>query len=398
MIRGLLFAALLSCLASAAQADVRRALVIGVARYASLPSLPNPVNDAHAVGGALRSAGYEVIELRDPTGTQLRSAIWNAEAMAKGASVALLYYAGHAVTFQNQNYLFGTDADPHDGAELTEQGVALTDFTGQTQHAGKRLLFIDACRTPMSFPSADLGRGHAKEAGGAETVFEFSASVEQEASDGTGEHSPFALALLHGIASPGLELNPLLVQIAREVHSAPGKQDPETHGHLDEDFYLVPLPARVAPPMASRPTPSLATSTGVNVLLARLDPARGSSRLSLLEDALHEAPVHRGLDASQALAIMGDIPAPFLRRRALSLLLPFVLAPISEPEAERLLTAFDGAPRAEALRVLMPCMARPLPREDVDTILGNVRPPERAMFARELRRLAEPDTCPATRS
>lgn len=395
MIHRLLLAALLSGFALGAHAEVRRALVIGVGRYAALPALPNPINDAGAVAGALRSAGYEVTELPDPTGAQLRAGIWNAEAMARGASVVLLYYAGHAVTFQNQNYLLGTDADPRDEADFAKQGVPLTDFTGQTQHAEKRLLFVDACRTPLSFSSPDLGHGHAKEAGGAQTVFAFSASAEQEASDGTGDHSPFALALLHGMATPGLELNPLLVRIQREVHDAPGKQDPETNGHLDQDFFLVPLSTQTA---AIRPSTLPATGTGVNVLLARLDPARGARRLYGLEDALHDAPIHRGLDASQMLAIMGDIPAPALRRRALSLLLPSLFAPVSEPEAVRLLAAFDGTARAEAIEMLMPCMARPLAGRDLDDILGDVRPPMRTALARNLNRPTGVDACPATRS
>ena len=44
-----------------ARAEKRVALVIGVARYANVAPLRSPVNDAAAVAGELRSAGFSTV-------------------------------------------------------------------------------------------------------------------------------------------------------------------------------------------------------------------------------------------------------------------------------------------------------------------------------------------------
>src|SRR3954469_25989804 len=52
----------LTGVASAADGDKRIALVIGIGTYKYAPELPNPPNDARAIGAALRKLDFEVEE------------------------------------------------------------------------------------------------------------------------------------------------------------------------------------------------------------------------------------------------------------------------------------------------------------------------------------------------
>ena len=68
VLRFLLALMLMSCLtdaAFAADGDKRIALVIGIGSYKYAPELPNPPNDARAIGAALRKLDFEVQEVFD---------------------------------------------------------------------------------------------------------------------------------------------------------------------------------------------------------------------------------------------------------------------------------------------------------------------------------------------
>ena len=70
LVRHLILVLSLLTFSAAAQApiDVRIALVIGNAAYAGNAALPNPVNDAQAMGDTLKQLGFTVVELRRQQG------------------------------------------------------------------------------------------------------------------------------------------------------------------------------------------------------------------------------------------------------------------------------------------------------------------------------------------
>jgi hypothetical protein len=164
MMRVLLFATLLLVAGNAdAAAGGRAALVVGIGHYASLPQLPNAVADARAIGDALQHAGFRVSLLVDPDAAALRAAVAGMQTSARDASAALFYYAGHAVQFENRNYLLAADAAPHSADELEDQGLDLTRVIMRMAEAAAavRLIFVDACRdSPLAFTrGAEGGRG-----------------------------------------------------------------------------------------------------------------------------------------------------------------------------------------------------------------------------------------------
>src|SRR3954451_14310063 len=77
------------------QGERRVALVIGIGAYQNAPVLANPVNDARAVGDALRRLNFEVDEVYDPDSRRLTSAVREFGIKAQRADAAVVYYAGH---------------------------------------------------------------------------------------------------------------------------------------------------------------------------------------------------------------------------------------------------------------------------------------------------------------
>ena len=95
---------------AAPENERRIALVIGVGGYQNAPHLINPVNDARAIGESLRRLKFDVMELYDPDFRELNSGIRAFGIRAANADVVVVYYAGHGVQVDRENYLIPIDA------------------------------------------------------------------------------------------------------------------------------------------------------------------------------------------------------------------------------------------------------------------------------------------------
>ena len=102
-------------------AESRLALVIGQSAYRSVPALPNPANDARAVTQMLTDSGFEVSTASDLSQGQMREAVsdFAGKVAAKGAdTVALVFYAGHGLQIDGENFLVPVDIDPKREADI----------------------------------------------------------------------------------------------------------------------------------------------------------------------------------------------------------------------------------------------------------------------------------------
>ncbi len=99
----LLLALILFCAAPALASAQRVALVIGNGAYRHAVSLPNPPNDARAVSAALERLGFAVTRLEDAGKGDLENRLAQFRGQSRGADLAVLYYAGHAVQIENPN-------------------------------------------------------------------------------------------------------------------------------------------------------------------------------------------------------------------------------------------------------------------------------------------------------
>lgn len=267
MFRGILLFAMITAVLpglSAARAENRMALVIGQSAYRSAARLANPVNDAKAVSQALSEAGFEVTSGYDLSQVDMRKTIskFAADVAAKGPdTVALVFYAGHGLQIDGDNYLLPVDIQPKSEADIQLSGVRLDDLLNAlTSTPNKiRIVLLDACRNdPFPDLSKTVAHGLAimdARVGGPGTFLSFSTSPGALADDGNGPHSPYTTALLPALKQRGIPIEETFKQVRVAVNKATdGRQTPWDTSSLTEDFEFNPEPGH---PVATRVQPTL---------------------------------------------------------------------------------------------------------------------------------------------
>lgn len=264
MIRAFLILITLS-LASPAFAERRVALVIGNSDYIHATHLPNPQNDAQAIGAKLGSLGFEVFLHENLGGQDFRIALGTFAEEALRSDLAVVFYAGHGIEMGGRNYLIPIDAKMTSEATAQFEAMSLDNILSTVRNAGKLgLVMLDACRdNPFSNTmqrkngTRAISRGLAPVTleGEAGTLVSFAAQAGDTADDGDGMHSPYTEALLQLLAEPGLEVGALFQKVTKVVKDkTDGRQKPMYRIQPPEDLvYLVPQGAIDAHP----PTPTV---------------------------------------------------------------------------------------------------------------------------------------------
>jgi hypothetical protein len=244
--------------AGSAFAENRVALVIGQSAYRSVPALPNPANDAKAVTQMLTDSGFEVSTAADLSQSELRQQVseFAGKVAAKGAdTVALVFYAGHGLQIDGENYLVPVDVDPKREADIPLQAVRLNDIlnTLTSVPSKMRILMLDACRNnPFPDLSKTSGGGLAivdAKTGAPGTFLSFSTSPGAVAEDGSGANSPYTSALLSAGKEQGIPIEETFKRVRLSVNKATdGRQTPWDSSSLIEDFrFLGPAVAGPKP-------------------------------------------------------------------------------------------------------------------------------------------------------
>jgi len=222
-------------------AEGRVALIIGNSDYEHAPTLGNPANDTADFAAALERLGFEVERVSDQTYSDMRNSLRDFRSRASGSDIAVVYYAGHGIEVDNQNYLVPTDAVLQSDGEVEYESIPL-DLVLRTVESARqlRLVIIDACRdNPFAAKmkrqgaSRSIGRGLARVEPTGNTLVAFAAKEGTTAADGDGRNSPFATALLNHIEEPGLEIGLLFRKVRDSVlDQTSGEQEPFLYGSL----------------------------------------------------------------------------------------------------------------------------------------------------------------------
>jgi tetratricopeptide (TPR) repeat protein len=243
----------------------RVALVIGNSSYKSVPALTNPQKDAEAIAASLRNIGFETVTLAaDATREKLLDALRNFTNEAEKADWAMVYYAGHGIEVNGQNYLIPVDAKLATDRDIQFEAIPLDQVLASLEGARKlKLVLLDACRDNPFMPqmrktvapdaaavstaggnvgTRSIGRGLGEVKVQGASLVVFAAKHGQTALDGDGGNSPFAVAMVQRIATPGVEINKIFRLVRDDVMEATaGRQEPYTYGSLPgkEDFFFV---------------------------------------------------------------------------------------------------------------------------------------------------------------
>lgn len=256
MIRAVLCCA---CLVSAWSAcafearDLRFALVIGNQAYATAP-LRNPINDATAMGNKLEALGFAVTRVADSDLQTLRTAIANFFAgipiSASQKTLALVYYAGHAVQINNRNYLVPVDIAAHKAAAFLAGLYDINTLFERIPRQGliQNIVILDACRN-NPFRSLDelVADGLAPLRAPAGTLLAFATEPGSVALDGEGRNGVYTKHLLKHLGRK-VPIEEVLKRVRRGVaKETRNQQIPWEHSSLLEDVYVNPPKNRQVP-------------------------------------------------------------------------------------------------------------------------------------------------------
>ena len=190
------------------------AWVIGNGAYEHSSLFPNPTNDARAIAASLRRSGWIVETVLDANAAEFSELAERVAQRSMASEQSLLFYAGHGMQIDGQNFVVPIDFDPAGRSPLSRL-IALGKFIDDLVHPDSQLvLILDACRNnPLAVSlSAELestrglsmgspapkhiGRGLAEATTSAGTFIAFATEPGSVALDGEGENSPFTTALV----------------------------------------------------------------------------------------------------------------------------------------------------------------------------------------------------------
>ena len=131
-----------------ARAEKRVALIVGVSKYQQVPQLANPARDAEAVSALFKRVGFDLVDTEHDLGVaDLRRAVRNFADAANDADIAVLYYAGHGIEVDGNNYLIPADAKLVSDFDIEDETISLDRVLKALDGAKRlKLVILDACR------------------------------------------------------------------------------------------------------------------------------------------------------------------------------------------------------------------------------------------------------------
>ena len=296
-LRLLISALLLLVLPAAGFAKERVALVVGNSAYTHATPLPNPKNDAEDISAAFQRLGFDVTTLNDLGFDAMRRAPRTFSSKAVQADMAVIFYAGHGMEVNKQNYLIPADAKLQTDRDISFEAIPLELATEAVSGARTlRLVILDACRNnpfassmTMTSSTRSLGRGLARVEPEAGTLVTFAAKEGTTALDGTERNSPYTKALLKHLETPQLEINFLFREVRDEVFTSTNRQQqPFTYGSLGSQRIYLKQGTGQAPPKPAPPKKPAAPSA--NLELALWNEVKGSKDPAMLQAYLQRYP------------------------------------------------------------------------------------------------------------
>lgn len=245
---------------SVAEAGERRvAFVIGNSVYQTVPSLPNPKNDAAAVAQALKKSGFEVVSAIDLDRVGFDQAFQKFVRSLHGADISVFYYSGHGIEVGGDNRIIPTDAQLKSAADLEVETVSVKTIMSYMKSNSKlQLVFLDSCRN-NPFPASSFlvgpqkqflvaGVGLAPQEATLGSFITFSTQPGAVAIDGQGDQSPFTASILSHTFNLGIDVKTAITEVTDDVWKATQqKQKPWSSDSLGQAVFLKRPAITIAP-------------------------------------------------------------------------------------------------------------------------------------------------------
>ena len=235
----------------------RHALVIGNKSYLKAP-LRNSINDANAMTAKLRKLGFEVRRYVDLDADGLAQAIADfyssLPANDDGSTVALFYYAGHAVQLNHRNYLvpLGISFDSPDAFILTAYDMNVLFRRIPARDDLQNIVVLDSCRNnPFPALGERAGDGLAPVRAPPGTLIAYATEPGNVALDGRGKHGVYTKHLLKHLHRR-IEIEEVLKRVRKGVsRETSNRQVPWEHSSLVREVFINPPRNREVPDLVT---------------------------------------------------------------------------------------------------------------------------------------------------
>lgn len=235
--------------------EVRLALLIVNAEYKYQAKLTNPINDVLDMAQALRNCSFDINLKQNVNLVELMNSVSDFatktnELVASGYHVtALVYYVGHALQYNNTNYLLTKEFNVEECEGLKSNAYSLNDLQQKISNAHVKFFLIDACSTNFKctqntekYPKIGLAPFSAENRNryimkslpqGA--IISFAAEPNQTIKESkVGENNPYITSLLKFFRrNSNMEANAFFDNLVNDVwESTDGEQIPWRSGSL----------------------------------------------------------------------------------------------------------------------------------------------------------------------
>ena len=228
--------------------DRKIALVIGNSNYEK-GALKNPVNDANLIAKSLEKLDFEVFLYTNlATEDEMLDAIKDFGRKRKDYEIGFVYYAGHGIQLNNNNYLLPVNEEFEYEEDVEDNGVSMQRvlrYLESTRDNQLNFIVLDACRdnpfeSNWNKTRSLKGGGLAKMPPPTGSLIAYSTDHGQTAADGDEGNSLYSKALAEKLLEEDVSIEQVFKNVRTEVLRLSNKtQSPVEESKLTGDvFYL----------------------------------------------------------------------------------------------------------------------------------------------------------------
>jgi hypothetical protein len=220
----------------------KTALCIGNGAYSESP-LKNPANDARTLAAKLTALGFETVTIIDVPVAEMERALHQFGSALKLAEVGLVFFAGHGMQIDGENYLTAVNTNFTSELDAKYSSLPLNKVITVLERGPNNtsIILLDACRNnPYERRWRHVGSmGLAPVYAPRGTFIAFATSPGQVALDGSGDNGEFTAALLQHVTRQNVTIEDLFKRVRNTLSaSTSGRQTSWEHTSLMGDFFF----------------------------------------------------------------------------------------------------------------------------------------------------------------
>ena len=221
------------------------ALVIANSAYITQPKLKSCKKDGEDMRGALERLNFDVFFAENQNRAELFNIISEFLKNADLYSTVLLYYTGHGVQIDGENYFVPIDCtyNPIKAIFVATQlvGMRVVQDYMDAHPEKNNIMILDACRSEPGFARDIVGTGLAEMKAGSGTFVAFATAPNKTAGCAADENGNgfYTECLLRHIEQPNIKIEDMFKEVRKDVIAlTKGAQIPWENTSLKNDFYF----------------------------------------------------------------------------------------------------------------------------------------------------------------